>query len=116
MTFRQCSESLFGYLHNESGNVFSALIPALYFTWQLMLGLLSQGEHKSLQTQLSQVFMFLTGVSCTFDMWTSVIYHLYHPMGHHVCEKLLAIDMSGICAVILSDFIVIAFHLFSEWS
>ena len=108
---------MYKYLHNESGNVITALLPAIYFTYQLACGLFNFGEnHQRLQTWQSNIFMFLTGYSCSFDMWTSFIYHLYSPMGKHKCEKLLALDMAGICAVILSNFIVIAFYLFADWS
>ena len=59
--------------------------------------------------------MAFVGLSCTFDMWSSVFYHLYHPMGKHTCQKLLGIDMAGIVAVMLSNFTVCVFHLFADW-
>ena len=60
--------------------------------------------------------MALAAFGCSFDMWTSVAYHLYNTMGRKAAEKLLAFDLSGIVAVMLSSFIVLAYHLFSDWS
>lgn len=86
MTFKQCTESLFSYLHNESGNVFSALVPAIYFTLQMVQGLLGQGEYYSgLKTLQSRLFLFIAAFSCVFDTWTSFAYHLYNPMGKSQC-------------------------------
>ena len=56
MTFEQCTESLLGYLHNESANVFSSLLPGLYFTAQLVLILLGTSNPDVLQTWQSVAF------------------------------------------------------------
>ena len=97
-------------------NVFTALVPALYYTLHLMLNLIGSAEYAPLQTWESKVLMAIIGFACAYDMWTSFIFHLYNSMGKHTCQKLLTIDMSGTVVVIGSTFISIAFRLFSEWS
>ena len=116
MTFRACNASLFGYLHNESMNVFSHLAPALYFTIHFLLAVTGTASYSVLQTWQSRMFMALVAFGHSFDMWTSVAYHLYNTLGRQAAERLLAFDLSGIVAVMLGNFIVLAYHLFSDWS
>ena len=48
MSFKQCTESLFGYIHNESMNIYSHLVPALYFTVHMLINIAGMGDYSVL--------------------------------------------------------------------
>ena len=106
---------MLGYMHNESMNVFSHLGPAVYFMVHMVLALSGLGDYSVFQNWQSKLFMAFAALACSFDMWTSVAYHLFNTMGVKQGETLLKYDLSGIVAVMLSTFVVLAFNLFADW-
>ena len=54
--------------------------------------------------------------ACSFDMWTSVAWHLYNTMGQPDYDLLFAFDLSGIVACMLAFFVGLAYTLFHDWS
>lgn len=81
MTFKQCTQSLYSYIHNESMNVVTHLLPAVYFTVHIVLDVAGASHYEVLHTWQSKFLMALAGLGCSFDMWTSVAFHLYNTMG-----------------------------------
>ena len=97
-------------------NIFSHFLPALYFTWHAIAAVCSFGIYSELQQWQSTGFVTFLGLACAFDMWSSVIYHLYFTMGNDFMIKLLTFDLVGIVGVTLASFTSIGFVIFDEWS
>lgn len=116
LSFNQCTESLYAYLHNESANVFTHLLPSIYFTAQLVMVVGGFGYFAQFKSWESVALQALAGFGMAYDMWTSTIYHLYNAMGERQCETLLKWDMTGTIAIMSSSFIALFFNLFAEWS
>lgn len=56
MNFSNCTNSLYTYIHNESANVVSHLVPSLYFTAQLVMIVVGLGDHAVFQSWQSVAF------------------------------------------------------------
>ena len=97
-------------------NVYSHLLPALYFTLHLFQALGGYGDYEVFQNGPGRAFMTFSAIAFAFDMWSSVIFHLYNPMGQLEEETLLKYDLSGIVAVMLASFVGIAYPLFADYS
>lgn len=92
LSTRQCCASLL-QLHNESGNIWSHLVPAL-----LMLALVLGGQ---LQAWHGSAAAYWANVGSIFACFLgSVVYHCFQ--AHHHChDRLLKLDVCGILLVLV---------------
>lgn len=97
-------------------NVFSHLVPAIYFTMHFLSSMSGSADYAIFQTWQSRAFMGFSAIACSYDMWSSVAYHLFNTMGESFGESLLKYDLAGIVAVMLAFFIALSYTLFFEWS
>ena len=114
MTFTRCTSTLC-MVHNETMNVYSHLIPGLYFILQLFLILTHQGvysEYSSPSSTYNMAFGTLAIITC---MIASSTYHLYGCMSeyHHYC--LLKIDLIGIGIMIFGMTLCAVYVGFHNW-
>lgn len=93
------------YLHNETGNIFSHLIPAVFCVlgqWTLHSYLSARYPNISLGDQYMLAFHLLSATIC---LAVSAHYHTFmnHSLG--VAKQWLMFDYMGIVTLILGDFI-----------
>ncbi|KAJ5094337.1 hemolysin-III channel protein Izh2 [Penicillium angulare] len=101
---RKCFASLL-YLHNESVNIYSHLIPAIAFLvsqWCLYQYLQVWYPSTSLDDQIIFAFFLLTASIC---LGLSATYHTLASHSHDTCNRWLQLDFIGIVILTLGDFI-----------
>ncbi|KAJ5671549.1 hemolysin-III channel protein Izh2 [Penicillium longicatenatum] len=99
-----CLSSLF-YLHNESINIYSHLIPAVAFLlaeWTLYHYLQMWYPHTPLQDQIILAFFLLTATIC---LGMSATFHTLMNHSEDVCNLWLQLDFIGIVILILGDYV-----------
>jgi adiponectin receptor len=117
MTATRCLTSMIMGVHNETMNVLTHFIPAVYFLVQL--NALNQGyaPYNELNQLSSRFFLFLAAVSIIFCLTSSAIYHLFYPMGQLSYDRLLRVDLMGIGVMIFGltlSTAYAAFHNFEQ--
>ncbi|KAF2788596.1 HlyIII-domain-containing protein [Melanomma pulvis-pyrius CBS 109.77] len=103
-SYNACIHSL-GYLHNETVNIYTHLLPALILALAL----------PTLQIHISRIFtdapwtdrfmLTLTPMACLFTLSLSATYHTLMNHSHTVSSSCLLLDYTGILALILASFI-----------
>jgi adiponectin receptor len=74
MTWGMCSKTLF-MCHCETGNVWTHLLSAFYFMYQLMLLINKQGVYSEFETEESRIIQIIGCASIVFTMTASSFYH-----------------------------------------
>lgn len=83
MNWCLCSSTLF-MIHCETFNVWTHLLSAIYFAWQLVLVAMSFGQKQDLTsgnlfvhlaTEENKIIQFIAGSSILFTMTASAFYH-----------------------------------------
>ena len=103
-SYNVCIQSL-GYLHNETVNIYTHLIPAFVLAFAL----------PTLQIHISRIFidapwmdrfmLTLTPMACLFTLSLSATYHTLMNHSHGISASCLLLDYTGILALILASFI-----------
>lgn len=116
MSFGQCSRSFCMYTHNETMNIMTHFLPAVYFTAQLpLIWLSSSTSYSQLDSVTSRWLLSGICFSLILDTWTSVIYHLYHMLGFKEYSVLLQYDLSSIVLVLFFNFMGYMPMLFADY-
>jgi adiponectin receptor len=102
-SYNACIHSL-TYLHNETINIYTHLLPALILAFAL----------PTLQIHISSIFtdapwtdrfmLTLTPMACLFTLSLSATYHTLMNHSHPVSSSCLLLDYTGILALILASF------------
>ena len=74
MTFDMCSKTLL-MCHCETGNVWSHLLSAIYFIYQLVLIIKGTGPYSEFGTEESRILQIIGCSAIIFTMTASSIYH-----------------------------------------
>ncbi|CAI7565674.1 unnamed protein product [Penicillium pancosmium] len=93
------------YLHNETVNIYSHLIPSLFFAtaeFAMYIYLRSQYPEATVEDHLVFAFFLLTAVIC---LAFSAILHTLSSHSRDVCEYWLHLDFIGIIVLTLGDFV-----------
>ncbi|KAK3293281.1 mPR-like GPCR protein [Chaetomium fimeti] len=101
----QVSFSSWSYLHNESVNIYSHLIPGIAFLlgeWYIQQYLASRYSTVTATDYLIFTFFLLTAVIC---LGLSTIYHTLLNHSHKVEQLCLQLDLVGIAFLTVGDFI-----------
>lgn len=101
---QNCLSSLF-YLHNESINIYSHLIPAILFLlaeWTLYQYVQIWYPHTPVQDQIIFAFFLLTATIC---LGMSAAFHTFMNHSKDVCNLWLQLDFIGIVILTLGDFV-----------
>lgn len=99
------SFSSWSYLHNESVNIYSHLIPGITFLlgeWYIQQYLASRYSMVTATDHLMFAFFLLTAVIC---LGLSTIYHTLLNHSHKVEQLCLQLDLVGIALLTVGDFI-----------
>lgn len=99
-SWQRCFASWF-YCHNESGNIFSHLIPALLLAFGAAAGLLGLDGSNSFDARIL-TFHLATAVTC---MGISALYHTGMNHSAQMAHQWLQFDYAGILALILGNFV-----------
>ena len=81
-----------------------------------MLAVFGYADYAVFDQLESRAVMAFAAIACSFDMWTSVAYHLFNTMRVREGETLLKYDFTGIVAVMLAFFVGLAYKLFYRFS
>ena len=103
-----CTKSLF-QLHNQTMNIYTHLLPAVYFAiqlWQIIRGTGDYADFTLLSVRLTQL---LAAISVFWCMVSSSIYHTYQCLGRESYTKLLRMDYIGISIMTLGQSFCIAY-------
>lgn len=101
----QASFSSWSYLHNESVNIYSHLLPAITFLlgeWYILQHLASRYSTATTTDYLMFAFFLLTAVTC---LGLSTMYHTLLNHSHKVEQLYLQLDLVGIAFLTVGDFI-----------
>lgn len=90
-------------------NVFTHLLPALYFLCELKDVLLGQGLYADFKNKSSVVTLVVAAVSIIFCMLSSSAFHLYLPLGRKYYLRLLRVDLVGIGIMIFGLTLSVAY-------
>ncbi|KIN05001.1 hypothetical protein OIDMADRAFT_101848 [Oidiodendron maius Zn] len=103
-SFRLCWESWF-YLHNETVNIFSHLVPAIYFlTAQWLISRYLSAHYPDSSVEDRRVFaFFLLTVTVCFGL--SSAYHTLMNHSFSLSHLFLSLDLVGIVVHILGNFV-----------
>jgi len=103
-SYNACIQSL-AYVHNETVNIYTHLVPALILAFAL----------PTLQLHISRIFieapwmdrfmLTLTPMACLFTLSLSATYHTLMNHSHSISSSCLLLDYTGILALILASFI-----------
>ncbi|KAJ5547620.1 hypothetical protein N7513_004854 [Penicillium frequentans] len=99
-----CLSSLF-YLHNESINIYSHLIPAIIFLlaeWTLYQYVQTWYPYTPIRDQIIFAFFLLTATIC---LGMSAAFHTFMNHSEDVCNLWLQLDFIGIVVLTLGDFV-----------
>jgi adiponectin receptor len=97
LTLKQCLLSFFS-LHNETGNVWTHFLAAIYFVWVSISALTwTLAEAPLLHKFIFSIFL-IAAVSCFFG---SCIYHLCFPQSIKTVYWLAVLDYTGIAGLML---------------
>ena len=100
-------------LHNESMNVYSHLLPAIYFAAHLLMNLISVAPYQGFTHWQTRAIIALGAVCILTCMTASTCYHLYMPMSAGVYQRLFTCDLVGIGVMIFGLTVVacwLGFH------
>lgn len=101
---RACLSSLF-YLHNESINIYSHLIPAILFflaEWTLYQYVQIWYPYTPVRDQIIFAFFLLTATIC---LGLSATFHTLMNHSEHICHFWLQLGFIGIVILTLGDFV-----------
>jgi len=116
MTVSLCFKTLFT-IHNETMNIYSHLLPGLYFLAQLPLIATRSHVYSVFDSTQSLVLMAIQASVIVFCMLASSIYHLFTPLSEEVYYSLLKLDLIGIGLMIFGltlCAVFIGFHNFKS--
>ncbi|EGC34402.1 hypothetical protein DICPUDRAFT_35083 [Dictyostelium purpureum] len=103
-------KSIFIFGHNDISNIYSHLIPAIYFIYTLY-GILVKNNYNITETPDKVMFgIFLGSAICTFIC--SVLYHTFGCHSYSTYKKLLLCDYLGIVLLIGSSFYPSLFYTY----
>ena len=115
ITLSQCAVTVFRANHNEVCNIWTHLLPGLYFLWQLLqiaFGIGVYGEFKTAQSTIIQAFEALLLIFC---MFSSATYHAFSPLSNDINKRLLKIDLIGIGFMVFGLTIIGVYIGFHNW-
>lgn len=102
-TFSQCCQSIFT-LHNETGNIWTHLIGALFFTGSLYFALSGLPDHAGFMDYMMMSTFLFSAILC---LLCSTIFHTFSAHNHPlVYSAMAALDYSGISLLIFGSFAV----------
>jgi adiponectin receptor len=100
------------YIHNESVNIYSHLMPAVFFLlggWQIQQYLASRYSGVTTADFMTFSIFMLTAATC---LLLSVTYHTLMNHSQHVERLCLQLDMLGVVIFILGDLILGIYVIF----
>ncbi|EFA80450.1 Hly-III related family protein [Heterostelium album PN500] len=103
-SFKQCTRSIFK-LHNDTGNIWTHLIPACIYLYMALNELVVVQGRKQLMFTMSTYKMNLLAYlfSCFLCFFASSVYHTYRSYSLAIYKKTLMFDVSSIGLVILTS-------------
>ena len=102
-------------MHNETGNIYTHLIPAFYMIYQLILLNRNEGPYAEYTTDQSYWTTTISAVVILICMTLSSIYHTYNPISQGVYLLLYRMDLIGIGIMIFGLTICSCFLGFHNW-
>lgn len=116
MDMHMCNWSML-QLHNQTMNILTHFLPALYFLFQLMQVNTQTGPYADLTWTSSTVTLTLSASVIVCCLMSSTFFHLYQPISHSVHMQLLRLDLIGIGLMIFGlilSFAYLAMHNFDQ--
>jgi len=102
-------------VHNETMNVLTHGIPAVYFLVQLNALWQGYAPYNELNDFSSKFFVCLAAVSIIFCLTSSAFYHMFYPMGRLSYDRLLRVDLMGIGVMIFGLTLSTAYAAFHNF-
>ena len=114
MTMGMCCRSLC-QVHNETANIYTHMLPALYILIQLVLLITGSGCYAKFNHQQSFWVQFVCCISILVCMTGSSVYHTFFPLGSYYYFLFLKIDLMGIGVMIFGLTIAASYVGFHNW-
>lgn len=110
--YRHSATTAFGVLrtvftlHNETGNIWTHLVGALYFTWFGWIFATRLVQEYGALVYLEALWVFALILATNFCLLSSVVYHLFRcSSSPGVCQCCHKLDHTGIVTLILTSFL-----------
>ena len=114
MTVGMCCKSMC-QIHNETGNIYTHFLPALYTLYQTILLLMGAGCYAEFKHRQSFWVQFASCVSIMTCMSASSVYHTFNPLSSYHFYLFLKIDLIGIGIMIFGLTLAASFIGFHNW-
>lgn len=102
-------------IHNETMNIWTHLLSALYFIYHLVLILCGYKMYSSLKFKSSYALLAIGNCSSVCCLVFSSIYHSFNVISPDIYKFLLKLDLFGICIMIFTLSITITFSGFHNF-
>ena len=114
MTATMCCRSLC-QVHNETMNIYTHFVPALYILVQLCMLWTASGPYSEFKMAQSFYVQLACCLSILFCMLASSVYHTFGPMSSYHYYLLLKVDLIGIGVMIFGLTLSAVYIGFHNW-
>ena len=114
MTVAMCTKSMC-QMHNETMNIYTHFLPALYILAQMVMLLLGAGPYAEFKTPQSFWVQFMGSFAILLCMTASSVYHTFKPLSKWHFYFFLKLDFMGIGIMIFGLTLSAVYIGFHNW-